>query len=342
MKMISASAPGKLFITGEYAVLDRAPALLTAVNVRAHCRLRPASGDAWRIVTPPLSSSPAVFRIRDGLPEWEGEPVPLFDAAWRALSGMQRKALAKSAWNVSLDTSAFFLKDRKLGLGSSAAALAALAGALWAAAGGELPEEAEAFDALKAAHTAWQGGGSGADLAVTLSGGSILYRREPRIAAPVALPEDLEILPVWSGKAASTGEFLRRLADFQERDPDRFRERFAVLEQEAEEAALAASQADSRAFLEAFDDCGAALRALGEAADLPIWSADHERIGAIVHAAGGCYKPSGAGGGDIGLAVIASGDGKAMEALKSPLSSAGYSILPLGFGARGLHVSTSA
>lgn len=340
MKTITASAPGKLFITGEYAVLDRAPALLTAVNVRAVCKLHPASGDAWRIVTPPLSSSPAVFRIVDDLPQWEDEPVALLDAAWRTLSEMQRAELAKSAWNISLDTSAFFLKEKKLGLGSSAAALAALTGALWAA-GGELPAEAEAFDALKTAHTAWQGGGSGADLAVTLAGGNILYRRDPRIAAPVALPDALEILPVWSGKPASTGEFLRRLADFQEKDPERFRERFAVLEQEAEEAAIAASTGDSVAFLEAFDDCGAALRALGEAAKLPIWSEDHERIGEIVRAAGGCYKPSGAGGGDIGLTVIRASDEETAERVKSRLSSAGYSILPLGFGARGLHVSKS-
>lgn len=338
MKTITASAPGKLFITGEYAVLDRAPAMLTAVNVRAVCRLRPATGDVSRIITPPLSAAPAAFRIVDGQPVWDDEPVPLFDAAWSALTETQRQSLADSAWNISLDTSAFFLKEKKLGLGSSAAAMAALAGTLWAASGG-LPAEPEAFDALRKAHAAWQGGGSGADLAVTLSGGSILYRREPRIAAPVALPADLEILPVWSGTPASTGEFLRRLADFQARDAERFRERFAVLEQEAEEAALAASAGEADAFLEAFDDCGAALRALGEAADLPVWSEAHERIGALVREAGGWYKPSGAGGGDIGVAVIRAGDAAAEEGVKSRLSSAGYSVLPLGFGARGLHVS---
>lgn len=337
MKAVVASAPGKLFVTGEYAVLDRAPALLTAVNVRAVCRLRPASGEVSRLVTPPLSMTPAVFRIADDMPQWEDEPVPLLDAAWRALTEARRRKLAESAWHISLDTSAFFLKDRKLGLGSSAAALAALTGALWAATG-DLPAEADAFDALRSAHTAWQGGGSGADLAVTLAGGNILYRRDPRIAAPVALPGGLEVLPVWSGRPASTGEFLRKLAEFQENAPERFRERFAVLEQEAEEAAVAASAGDADAFLEAFEDQGAALRALGEAAELPIWSEDHERIGEIARANGVRYKPSGAGGGDIGLALIRAGDEEGAERLKSGLSSAGYSILPLGFGARGLHI----
>lgn len=339
MTSITASAPGKLFVTGEYAVLDRAPAMLTAVDVRAICRLRPSGDNAWRIVTPPLSATPQVFRIVDDLPCWEGEPVPLFDAAWRALREQDRRALSASGWHVSLDTSAFFLKDRKLGLGSSAAALAALTGALWHAAG-ELPGEADAFEALKAAHTAWQGGGSAGDIAATLAGGTLLYRRDPRIAAPVAFPDGLEFLPVWSGAPAGTEAFLRRLSEFQQAEPDLFRERFAVLEKEAEEAGLAASSGDVDGFLEAFDGCGAALRALGVAAGLPIWNTAHERIGEVVRAAGGHYKPSGAGGGDVGLAVTRSNDATLPERVKSALSSAGYSVLPLRFGARGLYVTS--
>ena len=341
MNSVVSSAPGKLFITGEYAVLDCAPAFVTAVDVRAVCKLRrvpDSDGRVWRVVTPPLSATPGVFRVVDGLPEWDGEPIRLVDAAWRALSEEQRATLARSAWHVSLDTSAFFLKDRKLGLGSSAAALGALMGALWTVAGG-LPEEPAAFATLKTAHHMFQGGGSGADLAATLAGGTILYRREPRIAASVAVPDGFDILPVWSGKSAATGEFLRKLAEFQQTSPDVFRERFAVLEKEAEEAGLAASAGDTEGFIEAFDDSGAALRALGEAANLPIWSAEHENINAIVRQAGGVYKPSGAGGGDIGLAIFRTGDAQALEALKSALSSAGYNILPLRFGARGLHIT---
>src|SRR5690606_33624009 len=119
----------------------------------------------------------------DDAPRWEGEAVALFDAAWGALGAPVRARLAAMPLHIVLDTSAFFLKDRKLGLGSSAAALAALLGALWQAVGATPADEASAFAALKAAHSGWQGGGSGADLAVALAGGTLLYRREPRIAA---------------------------------------------------------------------------------------------------------------------------------------------------------------
>lgn len=337
MTAVHGSAPGKLFITGEYAVLDQAPALLTAVDVRAHCRLEPSGSMQWRIQTPPISSVPCRLRVEGDCLHWEDEPVRLFEAAWQALDETRRRVLAAQGWNVVLDSSAFFLKERKLGLGSSAATLVALLGALWRASG-ELPPEAEAFEAAAKAHAGWQGAGSGADISVALVGGTLLYRRNPRIAAPVALPEALALVPVWTGQAASTGDFLARLAVFEQSSPDVFRERFAVLEQHAEAAALAVSGGELQEFTEAFTDCGAAMRALGDAAGLDIWSAAHREIAACVDVAGGFYKPSGAGGGDIGLALLPRGDDAALQRLKSSLSSAGFTDLPLRFGARGLHV----
>ena len=337
MKRVSSSAPGKLLISGEYAVLDRAPALVAAVDVRARCELElnPGQGE-WRMQALPVRPTPAVFRIEQGELAWQDDAVELLDAAWSALDEARRASLGKLQGSLRLDTSSFFIKDRKLGLGSSAAALTALMGALWQASGG-LPEDDVAFDALQAAHQSWQGGGSGADIAAALYGGVLLYRREPRIAAPVALPEGLEILPVWTGKPASTADFLTAMEAFQSRDPDEFLARMRVLEAEAEEAALAASSADATALHEALGDFGGALKVLGDAAGLPIWSEEHLSIRAAAEAAGGCYKPSGAGGGDFGLAFAR--DKTTLEGVKSSISSAGYAEMPLRFGARGLHVT---
>lgn len=335
--MIHASAPGKLFITGEYAVLERAPAWLTAVDVRAHCRLEPGEGKDSRLHAVPVAVAPLTFRMTAEKLDWQGEGATLVDSAWQALPRERREKLARSAWNITLDTSAFFIKDRKLGLGSSAAALVALLGALWAASGG-LPEHDEAFATARAAHEAWQGGGSGADLAVALAGGTLLYRRDPRVAAPVAIPPGLELVAAWSGEPASTGEFLRRLAAFEQRDPVAFRDCYSVVVKAAEHAALAASDGEPETFLEAFCACGNSLRALGEAADIPIWTERHERAGQLVRAAGGIYKPSGAGGGDVGIAVIPNRDAAGRNGVESALSSAGFTVLPLRYGARGLAV----
>lgn len=336
MSRIIASAPGKLLICGEYAVLDKAPALVAAVDVRARCELVPGGGSSWRVQALPLDPAPAEFRCSAAGVEWSDQPLELLDAALAALAPQRLARLQESGGTLRIDTSAFFIKDRKLGLGSSAAALAAVCGALWEFTGG-LPDESEAFATLQTAHRAWQGGGSGADIAAALSGGILLYRREPRIAAPVALPDDLDILPVWTGTPASTADFLAAVDAFQQREPDAFLARMKVLEIEAEEAALAASGGDSAALFEALGDFGGALRALGEAAGLPIWSPEHLAIRDVVEAAGGAYKPSGAGGGDFGLAMCR--DKHTLERVKSSVSSAGYATPELRFGARGLTVA---
>src|SRR5690606_26235589 len=98
------------------------------------------------------------------------------------------------------------------------------------------------------------------------------------------------------------------------------------------------SDGEPETFLEAFCACGNSLRALGEAADIPIWTERHERAGQLVRAAGGIYKPSGAGGGDVGIAVIPNRDAAGRNGVESALSSAGSTVLPLRYGARGLAV----
>lgn len=338
MIAVLASAPGKLFLTGEYAVLEGAPALLAAVDVRATCRLTPSSSATWRLHTPPVSSSPAVFSVSHGEMRWKNGRVPLFDAAWQALSAPYRDALAASGGDIVLDTSAFFRGGHKLGLGSSAAAMTALLGVLWRAAG-DLPPQPQALAMLAAAHAIWNGGGSGADLAASLVGGTFLYRREPRTVTPVALPA-VGIVPVWTGAPASTSGFLRRLASFREASPAVFRERLAAIAAQAEAAARAAHADEVPAFLTAFEASGAALHALGKAAGLDIWSEPHRRIAAIVREHGGCYKPSGAGGGDVGLALLARDAALDLEGLESSLSLAGYTVLPLRLGASGLHTTS--
>ena len=47
MTTIRASAPGKLFLLGEYAVLEGAPAMLTAVDRRVTVQI--TTSDRWRV-----------------------------------------------------------------------------------------------------------------------------------------------------------------------------------------------------------------------------------------------------------------------------------------------------
>jgi hypothetical protein len=90
-----ATAPGKLILTGEYAVLDGAPALVVAVNRRVSARRR--SG--------PHGSSPFLVAVAEEIARAYGVDAPE----------------ARAALEIVVDSSTFFLGNTKLGLGSSAA-----------------------------------------------------------------------------------------------------------------------------------------------------------------------------------------------------------------------------
>ena len=147
--MLTASAPGKLIVAGEYAVLDGAPALVVAVDRRAVARIQPG----------PRGSSPFLAAVAD-------------EVAARGGDGARALSIAVDSRAFYVDTGAGPLK---LGLGSSAAVtVAATALAL-----GEPLDRARVFDIAAAAHARAQGArgarGSGADIAAAVYGGAIAY-----------------------------------------------------------------------------------------------------------------------------------------------------------------------
>jgi mevalonate kinase len=79
---VAASAPGKLVLLGEYAVLDGAPALVLAVNRRATATLTPIPGARWEIVSPTLGLT-ARLRFAGDAAEWD-DTTPPAGLAWIA------------------------------------------------------------------------------------------------------------------------------------------------------------------------------------------------------------------------------------------------------------------
>jgi len=136
-EMATASAPGKLFLIGEYGVLHGWPAVVAAVDRRVTGRFVPGGAPATPLVEQVVETVRA-YLVEDGATVPEGAPV--------------------------LDSSALASGTGKLGLGSSAAVAAAGVGAMLAAAGCDLEySRILAFTLANRAHRAAQGGrGSGA------------------------------------------------------------------------------------------------------------------------------------------------------------------------------------
>jgi phosphomevalonate kinase len=258
---VRARAPGKLVLSGAYAVLEGATALVCAVD-------RYVEADSER--EPPLVTA---------------------EVAEAIARGMMPRA-------VGFDAGALRAGDRKLGLGSSAAILVASL-ALTSTARDERLADAVFPDALDA-HRAAQGGGSGVDVAASAYGGVLACRRQggELEVTPHRLPAGLCIEAWACPAAASTANMLRAVRDFAARDATSYRR---VIDRAAEGSERALAAADAAAYVAAVEQQREALAQLGLHAGVPIVTSDLALLGPIARLDGACLLPSGAGGGDIAL-----------------------------------------
>lgn len=297
---VCTSAPGKVVLSGEYAVLEGAPAIVMAVDRRARVCVSPAAGDWHRVSAPGLEDAQTDFSIdamgapvRREVDTMKGPAVDL------SLLGEVLKSVGRlpAPLHFELDTRPFFHPARglKLGFGSSAALAVALTAALMRD-GERLHEIART---ASAAHRAWQGGrGSGVDIAAAVHGGILAYRATPGAAVEaLRWPEGLRHALLWSGRPASTRDRIEAFRKSVRQNGSASR-----LAQASEEIADTWRRGDARGIVDGLSLYAAILEAFDVDHDLGIFDAGHRELAGM---AGGqvVYKPCGAGGGDIGIAL---------------------------------------
>ena len=325
---IVASAPGKAVLCGEYAVLMGAPAIAMAVDRRAQVRIEHTGNDVHRVTAPGLYADAATFQARDdGALEWldgadAAERYALLEQVWRAAPPPVAPGLA-----VTLDTQPFFREPggRKLGFGSSAALAASLAAAL-------LPREAGIDDLYRAAavaHRNFQDGrGSGVDVAAAVHGGALAWRMETAEAERLEWPAGLAFEILWSGQPVSTAERLARIANNR-------RGASAGAFVEAAEAVLDAwHERSAAAVLERLRRYTAELRRYSDEHGLGVFEGGHEALLAEAQDHGIVYKPCGAGGGDVGIALTE--DLSALSGFAAAARRRGFEPLPVAGDPRGV------
>ena len=310
-------------VSGEYAVLEGAVAIVASVSVRVVARLSPPGSDSS---ASSQSHSPQ-------------SPVLPQEAVLARRLAEERLGIVNAS--LSIDASELRRSGQKLGLGSSAAAAAAAVGAVFVHHGRDIssPEaQREVLELALAGHKAVAPEGSGADVAAASLGGFVRFRVEGGKLAEaerVSWPSQVVTRVVWTGKEARTSEFVRSVRAFEARDAQ-VRD---VLRSESSRFADAIMRADAREILAAADAYGQAMGRLGEAAGVSIVTPELAKIAELARQHGGAAKPSGAGGGDVALAFFSrEADAQGFDAA---CLAAGLSPLDLGLGAQGVRAEAS-
>lgn len=307
-------------LAGEYVVLDGALALVAAVGRRATANWAPARNDSRLI----------------GRNSAETGPLPPEALLARTLA---ERRLHPVPHALTLDVSALRSGDRKLGLGSSAAGAAAVAGAVFAFAGRDITRpdvRREVLDVALEGHQTVAPQGSGADVAASVLGGFVRFRRldaERVEAEPTPWPIDLHARVVWTGTEARTSELVARVRELEASNPSTYADRMGTLRAASEAMVEAFTAGDARRVVEATGTHHRAMAALGDAAGAPIVESRLEQVAELARAAGGAAKPSGAGGGDVSIAFFA--DDSATESFDDQCRNAGLTPVELRLGAEG-------
>lgn len=345
---ITARAPGKIVLLGEYAVLEGAPALVMAVDRYAKITLATHNESYSQVESPNWGNGPARFTLEQQQMIWQdsatADSYSLISHIITALLKATDTQVALPNFNLSIDTADFFQsRQTKLGLGSSAAITVSLAGALLKLIGVEKTNE-ELLPQLIDAHRSFQGGrGSGIDIASSLYGGLIAYQTDSRHVSPTVqqytLPSGLYYMCIFTGKSASTTNFIGRYNDWKTQDPQGSTNLIDCLKNIVIHSQEIVHYGDSSRLLQAVKDYAQQLKELTKASGLPIYSAEHLHIDELARAAGVSYKPCGAGGGDIGLAL--SDDPQRLTELKQKLLVEGLQLPEIGIANTGLELSVT-
>lgn len=288
MSNITSHAPGKLMICGEYSVLFKKPSLIVAIDRQATCTFSPSNTHSFTAKT---------------YQQVANNELPLYQACIIALRELG--IIAKNGEYI-LDTSAFFdsITSHKYGLGSSSAAIVSFCKNVLLQ--NKITDKNLLLKvALKANNILSGNCGSGVDIRTSIEEKSIAitFCKSDLVVTPV------EINLLWKNiifvdtkKPQSTKEMVKKLLDYNHKYPEIIKT-FCHNSEEIFNQIIK-NITCFNTIVEAFELNYLLLDSLSKSANIDIISIEHKIINKIAKDLGGTAKPSGAGGGDIAMALI--------------------------------------
>lgn len=334
------SAPGKLFISGEWAVLEVGNrGLVAAVNNRIHVSVEPLSGYDG------ISVTAEEFKIHDARAKLSGGRLNFMNLDDKSKETLKLLAMAiETALKFSEESGSGFRpfkilttsKDtqfevngelKKVGFGSSAAVVVAAVAAILDFLGYKAKKE-EIYKLATIAHFYAQGKvGSAFDVAASAYGGLFVYSRfDPDwlvkkveageklsdivsekwpslVIKELEIPEDFRLLVGWTGDSASTSAMIKQMNEFKTKNEKEYHRLYNEIAATAGRAISAFSKRDYNSFTLHLLENENLLAELGKASGVNIETPELKLLSDIAADCGATGKLSGAGGGDCGIAV---------------------------------------
>ncbi|MFC1653719.1 mevalonate kinase [Patescibacteria group bacterium] len=299
---ITASAPGKLMLFGEHAVVYGHPCIVTAVDQRLFVTVEKNGKDAFHLSAPDLGLTAYSKTIND----LGGEGLP---KAVRFIETFYKRFLEKFPQNEGIDVTTKSEFSSDFGFGSSSAATVAFAKALMSLYKIEISNK-ELFDLCYATVIEVQGVGSGFDVAAAIYGGTVYYVTPGKVIERV-FEGELPLEVGYTGIKADTPTLVRQVAEHKRKHPRTIGALFSQIERITKKAKKALKSSNFNLLGKLMNENQELLGELG------VSSVELDQLNEVCLRSGSKgAKLSGAGGGDCMIAVVDDNKNEIIEGIK--------------------------
>ncbi|MFD4001302.1 phosphomevalonate kinase [Streptomyces rubiginosohelvolus] len=355
------SAPGKLFVAGEYAVVEPGvPAVLVAVDREITVTASLTDG-ADIVISSDLVPRAVTWRWRDGRLHAAGTSDGDGDGARGGLAHvvsavetvrelLAERGLPLPGLEISI-SSRLHDNGRKYGLGSSGAVTVATIDALTSLCGTDLSLDAR-YRLAVISSAGIDPKGSGGDLAASTWGGWIAYQAPDRafvldltrrhgigealrtswpgfMVRRLPAPRGLTLEVGWTGSPASTTWLVSGLHRRTWRGTASHRAFVETSTDFVRASITAIEDGDDQSLLRQIRRARQELARLDDEVGLGIFTPELTALCAAAETVGGAAKPSGAGGGDCGIALLDAGATHDISHVRQRWATAGVLSLPV-------------
>lgn len=297
------SAPGKLLLLGEHAVVYGYPCIVTAIDRRMAISVKNT-----QIATNGIHSAINNTTFVE-------KALEIGTKAWNLPSNGWEAAIEKSFPNT-------------YGFGSSSAVTVATLSAL-AEAAGKSPTKQELFGLAFQVVLSVQGVGSGFDVAAAIWGGTIFYKNKGQLIEEVPFDEkDVSFIVGYTDIKADTTTLIQEVAKKKREYPQKVEKIFQGIEKLVVEAKQRIQEKDWERVGRLMDFNQEYLRDLGVSSQKL-----EDLIVAAKKAGAWGAKLSGAGGGDCMIALVGK---EKREEVETAITKAGGEIVPVKMNEEGV------
>ena len=307
VKLITEKAPGKLYIAGEYAVVENGyPAILVALDQFVTCSIEESAAEVGKIISRQYHNNALQwYRLGEQMVvDNRDNPFSYILSAIKVTEEYARSfARELRIFDLHIDSQLDSDSGKKYGLGSSAAVTVATVKALCHFYNLPVTKD-EIFKLAAIAHFEVQGNGSLGDVAASVYGGWIAYHSFDRQwLAQQRKYLDLRTL-VDLPWPASTSQLVDKISLFKARQQKEYRQFLEDSKHCIQRMVEGFHNADLESIKNEIRYNRELLKQLGTNSGVHIETPVLNKLCQIAEDFGGAAKTSGAGGGDCGIVAI--------------------------------------